>query len=75
VCPTRGLTAIPRNHAALSFAGDATRAELEGVEAIGLDGNGIRASADAELEMTDTAASGRVGRRSETATTRSAVHD
>jgi hypothetical protein len=48
-------------HAALSFAGDATRAELEGVEAIGLDGNGIRAAADAELEMTDTVASGRVG--------------
>ena len=48
-------------YAGLSFAGDATRAELEGVEAIGLDGNGIRTSADAELEMTDTVASGRVG--------------
>jgi hypothetical protein len=46
-------------HAALSFAGNATRAELEGIEAIGLDCNGIRASADAELEMTDTAARGR----------------
>jgi hypothetical protein len=47
--------------AAMSFAGEATRAELDGVLALGLEGSGIRATGDAELEMTRTAASGTVG--------------
>ncbi len=46
---------------AMSFAGEETRAELDGVVALGLDGPGIRATGDAELEITKTAASGTVG--------------